>query len=241
MANTEIPWGVFQKSDWVRIPGRKFKNPETGIEISRRQYDKHYGALVPYGSYEKKAAVKKSEPGSILRPARGRKNATKLTGAARENELSLRKLRATEAAASKRIAKERGRAFVRPKKITVANFKAGKISRTIELPVEYEPIEETRAAANASRVVFGYVVGANLINENTGEDRTYTQFALRHISMRYSKADFAELLDELEEIEYATVVSLFIKLSLKMEVAKAKKAKAIASGKPLAHNKRRRK
>lgn len=222
-----IPWGKYEREDWLRVPGgsRRYalrSNPD--ITISRRQFDEHYGAVRAYGTYEKKAKHKAREPEALLRPARGRTSARKLSPAEKEIELGRRRVSAKEAATVKRIDRERGKAHKYPRSIDLRTFKKGKIHRTIELPVSLEAVETVRAAAAKSRIVFGYYVGANMIDLRSGERISFAAFGLRDVHMAFTRRDFDELMKKVEEKTYAELISLWIHLTLKSAVAKDRNA-----------------
>lgn len=217
-----IPWGKYDRSDWRRVPGASRRyvlvgNPD--ITISRRQYDEHYGAAVPYGTYEKKAKHKSQEREAPLRPARGRTSALKLKESEKEAEIGRRRVTAKETATQKRIDRERGKAHKYPKSIDLRTFKKGKISRTIELPVMYEAVESVRSAAAKSRIVFGYYVGANMIDLKSGERISFAAFAMRDINMAFKPSDFTKLIKKAQEKTYAELISLWIHVKLKSAVA----------------------
>lgn len=217
-----IPWGKYERSDWRRVPGasRRYVNVHNpDVTISRRQFDEHYGAARAYGTYEKKAKHKAKEPEALLRPARGRTSARKLTPAEKEAELGRRRVAAKEAATVKRIERERGKQHKYPRTIDLRTFKKGKIHRTIELPVSFEAVEEVRAAAARSRIVFGYYVGANLIDDRSGDKIAFAAFGLRDIHMAFTRRDFDKLIKKAQEKTYAQLVSLWIHLTLKSAVA----------------------
>jgi hypothetical protein len=206
----------------MRVPGAARQYTLRGnpaIKISRRQYDQHYGAATAFGTYEKKAKFKSREREAILRPARGRKSALKLAPIEKEQEIQRRKIAQQESRTLKRVQTERQKQHRYPTKIDLRNFKHGRKYRTIELPVSYEAIENTRAAAEKSGLVFGYYVGANLISERDGERISIAQFGLRHIAMKYKLKDFDDLMSKVQEKSYANLISLWIHLTLKADVA----------------------
>lgn len=217
-----IDWGKWSRADWTREPGsaRKYKNKKTGEIISRHNYDVHYGSLKGLKGYRQKAQLnRRQNPEAILRPAPGRKKASALKGKEKREEIARRQREAKEAAAQRKIQSQWKRKYAVPKKIDLRNFRPGKISRVIELPIAYQPIEDVRQEAQRSGIVFAYMVGANLITEE-GEERTIMESGLNHISVRFTKDRYADFIDRLMGISYAQLVSLFIHLSLKLEVAR---------------------
>jgi hypothetical protein len=216
-----IPFGKYERSDWRRVPGAQRRYAlvsDPSVTISRRQFDEHYGAAVPYGTYEKKTKLKSKEREALLRPARGRTSALKLSPAEKEAELGRRRVAAKEAATEKKVARGRAKQYRYPTKIDLRNFPKGRIYRTFELPVSYDAIVTVREAAERSRIVFGYYVGANLIDRD-GELRSIAQFSLRDIKMKYTELDFEKLMKKVQEKDYAQLISLWIHLKLKEEIA----------------------
>jgi hypothetical protein len=218
-----IDWGRYQRGDWRMQSGKskRYINRQTGEEISRRQFDQHYGSAAAYGTIDKRAKYNAAQGKNLLRPARGRSSALKLTEAEKIVERSKRKVQKAEKLADKKINSEINKKRHALKRITLSNFKTGKISRNIELPVEYDAIVETIRSARDSKIVFGYFVGANLITD-MGEDRTFTATRLRSISMGFTREEFDDMIDEAMGLTYARLVSLFVHLSLKIEVARSR-------------------
>lgn len=217
-----IPWGKYEREDWVRVPGaqRRYRlRSSPNITISRRQFDEHYGAVRAYGTNEKKAKHKSAEPEAILRPARGRKSALKIAPAAKEAEINRRRVIAKEAATEKKIQAGRNKVYKYPKSIDLRTFKRGKIHRTIELPVDYDAVENTRQAAAKSRIIFGYYVGVNMIDTRNGQKIAFAGFSLRDINMKFTQRDFNKLIEKAKEKTYAELVSLWIHLTLKSKIA----------------------
>lgn len=210
------------RDNWQRVPGasRRYINKQTGETISRHEYDRRFGSLREFSTYRAKAAQsKRVNPEAVLRPAKGRKKATHLKGEARRAEVEARQRAAREAEAERKIQKQWHRHFTVPSKIDLRNFRRGKLGRNIELPIKYAPVEQVRQAAQKSGVVFAYMVGANLITDQ-GEERTISFFTSRHISMRFTPEDYSDGIEKALRITYAKLVSLFIHLSLKIEIAR---------------------
>lgn len=217
-----VPWSKYDRSDWRRLPGAQRRyvsihNPD--VTISRRQFDEHYGSAASYGSYERKARAKSKEPEALARPARGRTSARKLSPAQREVELQRRKVEKQETETTKKIQRLQGKQRKYPHTIDLRSFKKGKVFRRVELPVDYSAVESVRAAAAKSRIVFGYYVGANMIDDRSGEPRVFSLFGLRDINMPFTHKDFNNLLKKAREKSYASLVSLWIHLTLKSDVA----------------------
>lgn len=217
-----IPWGKYGRSDWVRVPGTQRRyalRTAPNISISRRQFDEHYGAVSSFGTYERKAKAKASEPEALLRPARNRPSALKLSPAAREVELNRRKVAAKESSIDKRVARERNKQHKYPARIDIRSFKKGRIYRVIELRVSWEAIETVRVAAQRSRIVFGYYAGANMIDDRSGERIAFAQFALQDVHLPYTQEKFDALMTMAREKTYAQLISVWIHLKLKEDIA----------------------
>lgn len=217
-----IDWSAFEGGDWQRVRGdkaRRYVNKKTGVVISRRQFLQHYGKAQAFGTLEKRAKYYSKSDKQLLRPARGRKSALRVIESEKTAIAARRRLERQEKAADKKIEKELKRKRRTPKKISVSNFKKGKISRNIELDVDYSEIERVRLEAKKSGIVFGYLVGANMITE-MGEDRTFTTIKLRSISKSFKREEFDSMLETVQQMSYATLVSLFVHLSLSIDVAR---------------------
>ncbi len=217
-----IDWRAWERSDWRRVPGgsRRYRNVHTGVEISRRQFDEHYGSAAAFRTYERKAAHKAAELEAPLRPARGRKSARKLIGKAREEEILARR----EAALQKRIAEITTRKHLRrPRTLTNisgSNFKRGSIGRHFELPVDYVAIESFRQQVKSWGHAFGYFVGVNFIDTRSGETGSFSGFKLRSISKPFTIDDMRSLIAEAEEKDYIEVYSCFMYVALDINYAR---------------------
>lgn len=223
-----IPWGKYDASDWVRIPGaqRRYRNVSNpSIEISRRQYDEHYGAVAKYGTYEKKARAKSHEAEALLRPARGRSSARKLTPAEREVEANRRKVAAQESKQQRLIDKLVSKKTRNPQTISLRNFKRGTQIRKFRTEVSQQAIEQLRQAAAKSRIVFGYWVGLELVSERDGQIKTPSLFTQRDINMPFTMQDFRKALAKAAELSYATLTGMWIAFHLKRDAAKRNGAK----------------
>lgn len=218
-----IPWGKYDATDWVRIPGpqrryRNIRNPS--IEISRRQFDEHYGAASKFGTYEKKARAKAQEPEALLRPARGRTSGRKLTPAQKEVELGRRKVSREEAKQQKLIDKLSSKQTRSPKTITLRNFRKGTQIRRFRIGVDPQEIEALRQAGAKSRIVFGYWVGLEMVSERDGQIKTLSLFSQRDINMPFTERDFRKALEKAAEKNYATLTGMWIAMHLTMAAAK---------------------
>lgn len=227
MATTKnVQWGKFTKSDWKPEGGksRNFVNKKTGEVISRRQYDKHYGAIRAFGSYEEKAKHFKDIQGGaqLLKPARGRKSKIKALGEERERAIQDRRKLQQQIAADRKIQRASRRHPKPPQRITRRSFKPNHRTRAYELPINYDAVVSTINAGRRSGLVFGYLVGVNLIDMRDGSPRTYTYGTLRHINKAFTQGDYEKMLDEVSLFTYAVPVSLFVRFKLKESMYKGK-------------------
>jgi hypothetical protein len=212
-----IPWGKYEREDWLRVPGgaRRFalrSNP--AIQISRRQYDEHYGSARVYGTYERKAKSKSAEPEQILRPARGRSSALKKTPAEKVVEANRRRVARGEAQREKLIAKLTHQKVSTNKTISLKNFPKGTQIRKFATAVAHAPIEALRFAGEKSRVVFGYWVGLTMVSERDNQRKDVSLFTQRDIKWAFSEADFQKAIEKAQEKSYATLVGMWIAMHL---------------------------
>ncbi len=217
-----IHWRDWARGDWKRAPGkaRNYVNTKTGAQISRRQYDEHYGSAAAFRTYERKAAHKAAESEAPLRPARGRKSALKLPQKERERIALERR----EAVAQKKIDKAINRSQARkprtPKSLTSKNFPTKRLGRAFELPIEYAEIEGFRQKAAAWGNARGYFVGANFIDTRTGDTGSFAMSQLRSMRKAFSEVDFDNLLRAIAAKDYIEAFSAFMYVALKIEYAR---------------------
>lgn len=233
---SNLVWGKYDASDFVRVPGKNTRNFQlkgTDTQISRRMFDKHYGAVRAFGTNEKKAAIKGREDNAILRPARGRSDARKLSPSAKVVETNKRLLEAQETAAQEKLQKALYKKRKPLKKVTAANFKAEKISRRFTVEIgDWPELEHIRALGQASKKVFSYFIGVNMIDGTSGKHYDAALFSARYINDVITAKD-GKALNKLvaeprggKKSGSAVVVSYFIQLHLSMPVVKARKEKA---------------
>jgi hypothetical protein len=139
---------------------RSFRNITTGEIISRRQYDKLYGALKRGGlsSYEAKAKKKFAENPELAlsRPAPGRKKI-------REPELNGREI-------ARRKAKRLTRKIPTPK-ISSRMLEIGKKSVRVRCEWSLEAIRDVITQINnfPRGIIFAYFIGARAMDEDGNE------------------------------------------------------------------------
>lgn len=216
-----IPWGKYERSDWQRVPGgarRYFNVQNPSVTISRRQYDEHYGSAVFQGTYEKKARLNKS-PEQLLRPARGRSSALRLSPFERIAELNERKVKQQEIQQDKLIEKLQAKKTRTPRKITLKNFKRNHAIRKIRTGVSQTEIEGVRKAAQQSRIVFGYWVGLEMVSERDGKIKSVSLFSQRGIKTPFTEKDMQDAMNRVMEKSYATLTGMFIALHLTKSAA----------------------
>lgn len=218
MATSKLNWSKYDRSDFERIPGsRNYRLKSGGTEISRRQFDQHYGRL--QGTTIERArddARERIGAAQLLRPARGRKSGRKLSFDEREVEIARRQESAQAKRVKKKISTESARKSRLPKNLKKSHFKNDWIMRGYNLPLDQKAIDDARAMAQKSGIVFSYLVGVNLVDIRTGDERTMTYSAgAILISDRFTMADFEQMMDAAYEKDYAVPVSAFIKFKLK--------------------------
>lgn len=226
---------------WQRLPGasRNYFDTDTGEIISRRQYDKLYGALKKAGlkSYEEKAQknLQKSEAEQLARPARGRTSIQKLAEGPRQDIVNARhefkEQKAKTAKVKKAQDKIRNRASRRPK-ITNRLLKSGRMSQRVYVPLSAEAIQEVVEEARTARV-FSYGVGIVGVDEQTGEEREVwfrldgMQGVTRSIRDDFTDDDYENMVEFFSEYGYLIPVAAFVHLSFEKEYAKQKKETAV--------------
>lgn len=213
-----IPWGKYDRADWERVPGgaRRYRLKQRhDITISRRQYDEHYGSAVQYGTYERKAKSQ-AGPKQLLKPARGRTSALKLTPAEQEAEANRRKVAKQEAKTEKLANKELGRKTKPLKSINLKNFHKGHRWRKFRTGVSREEIEHIRALGQKSCIIFGYLVGLVIISDRDGQIKTPICFdKTEDIRTEFSDELYQKCLDRfINYTQYAQLVGMFIGLVL---------------------------
>lgn len=212
-----IPWGKYERSDWVRVPGgaRNYalrSNP--AITISRRQYDQHYGSVLFHGTYEKKARVNAQSPLQLLRPARGRSSALKLKPSEKEAEIGKRKVIKQEKSQEKLVKKLSTQKISIPKTISLRNFKKRKQIRKFKTGADWRQIESIRAAGLKSRIIFGYWVGLEMVSERDGQRKDVSLFTQRDIHTPFTEEDLDAAMDMAEQKTYANLTGMWIALHL---------------------------
>jgi hypothetical protein len=220
-----VKWSEFEGGDFERVPGDKARRYRLKSDpkqvISRRQFDQHYGKARAYGTLEAKAKHKASEPGALLRPARGRKDARKLTGTEREQEIQRRRVAAKEKAIDAALARQQSKKLRYPHKITLRTFKPKMQTRGFEVPVDTQAIDSVRASAKASGFIFGYIVGLILIDMRSGAKLTPTLFALRDIAKPFTERDMDNAVRMAQEKHtYTEWAGMWMKLRLTKAAAK---------------------
>ncbi len=212
-----VAWGKYSRSDWERVPGgsRRYRlRGKPSVEISRRQYDEHYGSAAAFGTYERKAKKSAGTREQLLRPARGRTSARKLTPEQQEKELGRRRVTQAEAKQQKLIRKQQSKRPRLPTKITLRNFPKGKQIRRFRTDIDHGEIEGLRKAGAASRIVLGYWVGLELVSERDGKVIHISAFTMRDIKMSFTENDFNRALDLASQKTYAVLTGMFIAMHL---------------------------
>jgi hypothetical protein len=212
-----IPWGKYDKADWRRVPGgaRRYYNVQNpDVTISRRQYDEHYGAVKFFGTNERKARLNAQQPGQLLKPARGRSSALKLSPSEKEAELNRRKVSRQEQQKDKLVSKLSSKKNKLPTKITLKNFRPKTQIRKFRTGVNQKEIEGLRLAAYKSRIVFGYWVGLEIVSERDGKVKTPSLFTQRDIAIPFTEADLYKAVENAQVLSYAQITGMWIAFHL---------------------------
>lgn len=212
-----IAWGKYSRSDWERVPGgsRRYRlrsNPS--IEISRRQFDEHYGSAAAYGTYERKAKKSAGTREQLLRPARGRTSARRLSPEQQEIELGRRRVAQAESKQQKLIRKQQNKSVRLPKSITLRNFPHGTQIRRFRTNISHEEIETLRVAGQKSRVILGYWVGLEMVSERDGKLIHIALFGMRDKKLSFTEDDFKHALDIAAQRSYAVLTGMWIAFHL---------------------------
>jgi hypothetical protein len=207
-------------------PGRYFRlKQQPSVVITRRQFDQHYGSAAAHGTFERKAKRNAGNVQQLLRPARGRTSALKLTPAEQQVEINRRKTVKAETAQQKLANKLRAKTNRNPKSITLRTFKTGTQIRRFRTGIDHEAIESLRAAGERSRIVFGYWVGLELVSERDGEVKTPSLFTQRDIREPFTELDFQKALAAAAQKSYAILTGMWIAMHLKRDAAIRNKAR----------------
>lgn len=218
-----IQWDKYAKSDWRPLGGssRRYalkKHPK--LEISREQFDKHYGTLKEFGSFRKKAAKRKGTLAQAIAPARGRKSARKATPAQQEVAFANLERKRKESATDKHIAKERHRKVKPLESVSLKYWKRGKAIARFRVPFSQQGIEHAREVGQRSGIVWSYYVVVLFI---TSSDliKSYAIFGARSIKMRFTKSDFNKALKLMKQKGYSdNIIGVDIVFKLNAESQK---------------------
>lgn len=240
---------VESPSNYKRLPGKaqRFRNIETGEEISRREFNKRTGRL----SFEELAKANKAanEDAQLLRPARGRSSARNapeeikkvvlearkvITDAEKEErrkarekalrEAEKKKELAAELRKQKRIERERTKLYRReiPK---LSRLKPGSLGFKVRFTsfADYEKMMRELRAIGRDKIL-GYTLGWVFIDERTGKKGAMTLTPmLKGISERddLDEEEFSEMFDtSIEEKTYAVFLYYFAHIAVTKAWAK---------------------
>lgn len=212
---------------WIRVPGRKFQNTETGEIITRRQFDKLRGI-----SFEKKAAENRAKDLglSLSRPARGRKKVVSKEAIERRVEQFKEAQEVKRTVKLERLAKLKG-SKIRPKKIRKQLLVAGHFAERIGFTT-HEQFEDLRSqmlsqkAPNGKPLIFGYTLGIVGIDDRTGAVVYGWLASQRTPRTDIDEEEFDDLTDEfINEHAYFIPSNYFLHLRFNSDYAKEKLAK----------------
>lgn len=226
---------------WVRIPGdkkRRYRNTETGEEISRRQYDERIGRLAKQGlkSNEAQAAKNRKEnpKEQLARPARGRRKLDVTEPEQREaileQRLQLREQKEQTERVQKKIRSIKNKAARRPG-ISDRLLKPGTQSRRVAVEFSLEGYAEAVREAQGSHIAM-YGVGVIGVHEITGAQlEIWVQLsrfrAMRDISMPFTESDWQKVLSAVNEKSYFVPVAGFVHFAFGIEYAKKRKEASV--------------
>ncbi len=199
---------------WIRLPGsaNRYRNTDSGTEISRRQYDKLYGRLAGNGftSYERQAKANREKDieEALARPARARRSLVRYPKQSPERQARVVNARAA--------ALERKHKHGIPNR--VSNNMLPKKQRGIRfsLPFDYKVLEDWLRAASKNPAIIGFGVGIEGINTATNQPMQFTTYGAVLLSDYESNPErLMERIEvatdtRIEEISYLVVTGLFV-------------------------------
>ncbi len=201
---------------------RNFIDLDTGEVLSRRQFDKRFGALAREGfkTYEQKAAAAAKREGyeQLAKPARGRSSVRKVQGPMRADIITARIEQAKEkeiAKAERRLSNKKART---PKSLSIKNFKPGKMGRTFRVELSYDAIRDFIAAASKYKGAFSYNVGIEFFDTRTGKTGAANVVKGRAFSVPFDEGDWEELEEWDNEHSYAQAAFAYVYIALKKAV-----------------------
>lgn len=219
-----LVWGKYDKSDFQPVPKGEAGHSKSArryrlkinhkIIIARRQYDEHYGSAAQAGTYERKAQKFAGTEDQLLRPARGRKSARKLSPEEKIKEINERRLSQAETRIRKKVSSLQSKHFRIPSSITLRNFGKRKQIRKWRTEISEDQIEHMRQLGQQSRIVLSYWVGLEIVSERDGRVLSPTLFMARDIKLPFTDEDMITALDKASTKQYAILTGMWIAMHL---------------------------
>lgn len=205
----------------------RFINTETGIEISRRAYDKIRRGLSNEQLRDINAEIEPEK--QLARPARGRSSALKAPAevrrdivAARKEEQTQRKRREAELKEQQKITNkiEREKARkVKRKVIRKQLLVPGRMGARISFN-DYSEYLDAVKEAKKSGVVFSYSLGWHGVDERTGLTRDVTVFTGASVNLIRGEDEFdAEFEASIEEKSYMIFLNYWMHVAFSKSFA----------------------
>lgn len=155
---------------WIKLPGKasRYKQTDTGEEISRRQFDKLYGRLAAQGftSNEKQAKHNRERDLDryLSRSARGRTSLVRKSEIERQAALLERRLEYYDKQTKKRP----------PSMIRDSFLKKGRMGERFSIPYDLEALRNWLDAAAANPNIIGAGVGITFLVIETNQVKHVT-------------------------------------------------------------------
>lgn len=233
---------------WIPLGGktRRFRNTETGEEISRRQYQNRIKGI----SFEAKAKASKAAniQEALARPAKGRK---KVSSASPEAEARLKTFEEQQAQKLEKELNRRARA--KSKKVHVPQIRPQLLKtghRAARVPfnthAEYvrllKQAREIMVPLNGRRLITAYGLGVVGYDERTGKELDATLVTMQSPSIVYTEDELENILEDfLMEKIYFIFSHWFMHLHFNQEYAEHRLKESRRKNIPKIHRKPRKK
>ncbi len=212
-----------------RLPGKanQYIDLETGEILSRRQYDKRYGKLAKEGftSYEQKAKAnkQKDELKQLERPARKRTSILKVEPELRKEIAQKRQEQRELTRIQKAINRANHKKVRVPQKVSISNFKPGKMGRQFRMPLDPATIRDFIETSRKYSGAAGYLFGVEFLDIRSGQTGAASLTGLRDFSVPFDAGDWEDIENWFEEHSYAEPLFAFVYIALKPAVYEKRK------------------
>ena len=217
---------------FTSLPGRKFRNDATGEILTRRKFDETVGRLAdtPFKTPEKLAKYNRGLLGEkqLMRPAPGRKKISESLSKPIQNALIDERIEKIQRKKlDEKILKAAQKSHKVPATISLKNFQPGKMGRRFLVSANYDDMKSVIDKAKKYRGALGYSYGIIFADTNTHKIGAESLVGLRGWSMPFTESIFDDLIDHVHEKSYMRLLSCFVYIALKRQVAEkyAKKKK----------------